>query len=58
MGTAGYLAELHQQLLELEAAIAAAQAVAAQADADIARMRQASDIVAAAYEEAARHSGG
>jgi hypothetical protein len=57
-GTAGYVAGLQGQLLELEAAIAAARATGAQADADVARLQEASDAVAGAYEQAVQELGG
>jgi hypothetical protein len=47
-----YVSSLHQQMLEIEAAIAQARATAAQANADAARLQEASDAVAAAYEQA------
>jgi hypothetical protein len=53
-----YLSELEQQLLDLEATIAEANATATQANANIARLQEARDAVAGAYEEALRQLGG
>jgi hypothetical protein len=50
--SAAYLASLQRQLLELEAAIAEAHATSAQAAAEVARLQEASDAVAAAYAQA------
>jgi hypothetical protein len=52
------LTGLEQQLLDLEAAIAQARATAAQANAEAARLQEAGDLVAAAYEEALSQLGG
>jgi hypothetical protein len=57
-GQAAYLASLEQELLDLEAAIAETQAVAAQANADIARLREASAAVAGVYQDAVDRLGG
>ena len=57
-GFLSYLSALEQELLELEAAIAQAQATAAQANADAARLQQASNEVASAYEQAMNQPGG
>jgi hypothetical protein len=57
-GSVAYLSSLQRQLLELEAAIAAAQASAAQANADVARLQEASDAVADAYGQALDELGG
>jgi hypothetical protein len=51
-------AGLEQQLLELEAAIAQAWATAAQANAEVARLQEASALLAGAYEEAMGQLGG
>ncbi len=56
-GSIAYLTALQQQLLDVEAAIAQARAVAAQANADVARLQNASDSVTAAYEEAMNQIG-
>jgi hypothetical protein len=53
-----YLSGLEQQLLDLEAAIAEANATATQASADTARLQEAHDAVASAYEDALRQLGG
>jgi hypothetical protein len=52
------LAGLEQQWLDLEAAIAEANAVVAQAHADIARLQEARDAIAQAYDELTGQSGG
>ena len=57
-GSVSYLASLQRQLLELEAAIAEAHATAAQANADVARLQEASDAVTSAYSEALDDLGG
>jgi hypothetical protein len=57
-GSASYLASLQRQLLELEAAIAEAHATAAQANADVARLQEASDAVTNAYSQALDELGG
>jgi hypothetical protein len=53
-----YVGELAQQLLDLEAAIAQAQATAAQANAEIGRLHEYVAVVSAAYEEAMNRQGG
>jgi len=55
---ASYVSELEQQLLDLEATIAEANATATQANANIARLQEARDAVATAYEEVLRQLGG
>jgi hypothetical protein len=57
-GSAGYVASLQRQMLELQAAIASARATAAQANADVARLQEASDAVADAYDQAVQDLGG
>jgi hypothetical protein len=52
------LTGLEQQWLDLEAAIAEAHAVVAQAQADIARLQEAREGIAQAYDELLRQSGG
>jgi len=54
----GLVTSMQRQLLDAEAAIAQARATAAQANAEIARLQEASDAVASAYEEAMRQLGG
>ncbi len=49
---------VEQQLLDLEAAIAEAKATAAQANADVARLQEASNTLADAYEQAMTQGGG
>lgn len=56
--TAAYVGGLQRQLLEVEAAIAQAKATAAQANADVARLSQASDALAREYEQALADLGG
>ena len=53
-----YPAALQRQLLELEAAMADAQATAANANADLARLQEAAEGVAAALEQALQDLGG
>lgn len=55
---ASYLAQLAQQVLDLDAAIAEMQATAAQAHADMARLQEARDAAAGAYEQALLDLGG
>jgi Astacin (Peptidase family M12A) len=55
---ASYLSELEQQLLDLEAAIAEANATATHANANIARLQESRDAVASAYEDTLRQLGG
>lgn len=54
----GYAAALQRQMLELEAAIASARATAAEANAEVARLQEASDAVAGAYEQVIQEMGG
>lgn len=54
----GYAAALQRQMLELEAAIASARATAAEANAEAARLEEASDAVAGAYEQVIQEMGG
>jgi hypothetical protein len=56
--TASYLGTLQRQLLDLEAAVTDARARAAQANADAARLQEASDAVLAAYDQAVADAGG
>jgi Astacin (Peptidase family M12A) len=55
---AAYLSSLQRQLLDLEAAIAQTRATAAQANADAARLQEASDAATAAYQQALDDLGG
>jgi hypothetical protein len=55
---AAYVGGLQRQLLEVEAAIAQAKATAAQANADVARLSEASDDLAREYERAMADLGG
>jgi hypothetical protein len=57
-GTTSYLSVLEQHLLDLEAALAEANATSAQANAEIALLQEARDAVASAYEDALRQLGG
>jgi hypothetical protein len=52
-----YAAELERQLLELEAAIAQAQATSAQAIAEISRLQQSAEVVRLAYADALGQGG-
>lgn len=54
----GYLAQIAQQILDLDAAIAEAYATASKAQADIARMQEARDLAAATYEQAMQDFAG
>jgi capsule polysaccharide export protein KpsE/RkpR len=56
--TAAYVGGLQRQLLEVEAAIAQAKANAAQANADVARLSEASDGLQREYEQAMTELGG
>lgn len=56
--SASYLATLQRQLLDLEAAVTDARARAAQANADAARLEEASNEVLAAYDQAMVDMGG
>ena len=56
--SAAYVGGLQRQLLEVEAAIAQAKATAAQANADVARLSEASDNLAQEYERAMAELGG
>lgn len=56
--TAAYVGGLQRQMLEVEAAIAQAKATAAQANADVARLSEASDTLAREYERAMADLGG
>jgi hypothetical protein len=56
--SASYLTALQQQMLDLEAAIAQANATAAQAAAEAARLQEASNVVAAALQDAMDQLGG
>lgn len=56
--TAAYVGGLQRQLLEVEAAIAQAKATAAQANADVARLSEASDDLQREYERAMTELGG
>lgn len=49
---ASYMAQLAQQVLDLDAAIAESYATASHAQADIGRLQEARDSAAAAYEQA------
>lgn len=51
-GAAGFVAQLEQQVLELDAAIAEAHATASRANADIAQLMEARNAAASAYEQA------
>jgi len=53
-----YLSTLEQQMLDVQAAIAEAQAIAAQANADIGRLQETGTAVATAYEQALKDFGG
>ena len=55
---AAYVGGIQRQLLEVEAAIAQAKATAAQANADVARLSEASDNLAREYERAMTDLGG
>jgi hypothetical protein len=55
---ASYLSALEQQLLDLEAAIAEANATTTRANADIARLQEARDAIVSTYEDAVRQLGG
>jgi hypothetical protein len=55
--TAGYLASLQRQLLDIEAAIDLARSTASQAHADIARLEEARDSILAVYTQALADSG-
>lgn len=57
-GQAATVVALQQQLLDVEAGLAAARATAAQANAEAARLQQLSDEIAAAYEQAIGGSTG
>lgn len=57
-GSVAYLTTLQQQLLDLEAAVAQARATAAEANAEAARLQEATDTVAMAYEQAVNQLGG
>jgi hypothetical protein len=56
--TAAYIGGLQRQMLEVEAAIAQAKATSAQANADVARLSEASDALAREYEQALADLGG
>jgi len=56
--TAAYVGGLQRQMLEVEAAIAQAKATSAQANADVARLSEASDSLAREYEQAMADLGG
>lgn len=56
--TAAYVGGLQRQMLEVEAAIAQAKATSAQANADVARLSEASDALAREYEQALADLGG
>ncbi len=56
--SAAYLASLQRQLLDLEAAIAQTRANAAKANAEAARLQEASDAATAAYGQALDELGG
>jgi hypothetical protein len=56
--TASYLGGLQRQMLEVEAGIAAAKAVAAEANAEVARLSEAADALEQAYQQALDEAGG
>jgi Astacin (Peptidase family M12A) len=56
--SAAYLSTLNQQMLDIEAALAQARATAAQANAEAARLQDASSTVAAALQDAMDQLGG
>jgi hypothetical protein len=55
---AAYVGVLQQQMLDMDAAIAQAHAIATQAQADVARLQESSTALAAAFQEAVRTIGG
>ena len=55
---ADYLTQLGQQVLDLDAAIARANATVSQSHADIGRLQEARDLAAAAYEQAMSNING